>query len=400
MPTDEHKSKRVRILALRIAPCIALILALAFVPSLRTVRDGDAGASTVSPYLPLYFEANGQTTSGPFLGYWLSNPHIGEPVSQIVMFNGNWTQWFEFARLELYDVPFDVATGADIVEIQIGQTFSDSVGYAQQIEAFLPKASGAERFFPDTGHSLTTGFRSAYETSGVPEQLGPPISDEFSIGETVYQFFEYGAFSWTSGAGVVRVAVGLLDAGLNGQIAAWQGKPDGAIDVSLVQSVADASGSDDIDASYAFSLLAGVIDNTAALGEFNITQIADVLPGERWLEVDLGDYSTTAWVGNVPVLRTIVVIGPEQAPTPTGEFSIYLKHEVQTMSGMGWDGTPYYQADVPWVAYFYQDYGFHGSTWRTEFGFGDGQGCVVSPNEAAEAIWYFAEYGLRVSVHD
>jgi hypothetical protein len=377
-----------------------LIAALVLVPSLRPTSGGDAEASSVSPYLPLYFEANGQTTSGPFLGFWLSNPHIGEPVSQIVMHDGDWTQWFEFARLELHDVPFDVATGADITETRIGGLFSDAVGYSAQLDAFVPNTSGAERFFPDTGHSLTTGFRVAYERPGVPEQLGPPISDEFSIGDTVYQFFQYGAFSWTSDGGVVRVAVGLLDAGLNGQVAAWQGQPDGAIDAALVRSVADASSRDDVGLSSAFSILTGASDAAAGLGEFNLMQIADYLPGERWIEIDLSDFTTTAWVGNVPVLRTIVVTGHVQSPTPTGDFSVWLMYESQDMDGIGWDGNPYAEAGVPWVAYFYQDYAIHGTTWRTEFGFQDSQGCVIPPNEAAEALWHFTDYGMRVTVHN
>jgi hypothetical protein len=349
-----------------------LLAALTMVPSIRRADDS-AVAASVSPYLPLYFEANGQTTSGPFLAYWLSRPSIGEPVSQIVLHNGHWTQWFEYARLELHDVPFDVATGADITETQVGVVFADAVGHASQLEAFVPKASGPERFFPDTGHSLMTGFRLAYEQPGVPERLGPPISDEFSIGDTVYQFFEYGAFSWTS-------------------------------NVAQVRDLAARSAADEVELPDAFGMLAGVSDGAERFSasdlEFNQLELADVLPGERWIEVDLSDFTTTAWVGDVPVFRTLVVTGHPNSPTPIGEFSIYLRYAQQTMSGTLWDGTPYYQEDVPWVMYFFEDYAIHGTTWRTEFGFAGSPGCPTASAAAAQALYDFSDYGTRVVVHE
>ena len=49
--------------------------------------------------------------------------------------------------------------------------------------------------------------------------------------------------------------------------------------------------------------------------------------------------------------------------------------------------------------YFYLDYGIHGSTWRSTYGYGSGQGCVIPPNEVAEALWKWADYGTRVWVH-
>jgi hypothetical protein len=380
-----------------------LVTALLLVPSMRRASDSAAEAA-VSPYLPLYFEANGQTTSGPFLAYWMTRPYIGEPVSQIVMHNGHWTQWFEFARLELHDVPFDVATGADITQTRIGVVFSDGVGHSAQLEAFVPKTSGPERFFPDTGHSIANGFRLAYEQPGVPERLGPPISDEFSIGEAVYQFFEFGAFSWTHDGGVVPVAVGLLDAGLNGQVGVWQGQPDGAIDVAEVRALADTSAWDEVDLPDAFAILAGVSTGTPDISdaglEFNQLELAEVLPGERWIEVDLSDFTTTAWVGDIPVFRTLVVTGHPNSPTPIGEFSIYLRYEQQTMSGTLWDGTPYYQEDVPWVMYFVEDYAIHGTTWRTDFGFAGSPGCPTASAAAAQALYDFSDYGTRVVVHE
>lgn len=385
----------------RVLLVAVVIGALALLPSLRRFSDGDADAAPVSPYLPLYFAETGQTTSGPFLAYWLTHAEtIGVPASAIVLHDGHWTQWFEYARLELHDIPFDQATGADITKQPVGAVFSDAIGYDVQVDAFQPKASGPERFFPDTGHSIGNGFRAAYEQPGVPEQLGPPISDEFSIGDTVFQFFEYGAFQWRGGEPVTRVAVGSLDAGLHGQLGTPQPMPEGAIDAALVRRVADAGAGDGIDLDTAFTLVSGAGGDVFDLQSFNLMHLADALEGERWIEIDLSDFTVTAWVGNVPVLREVTVTGHVNAPTPTGEFRVWLMYESQTMNGIGWNGQPYEEVNVPWVVYFYQDYAIHGTTWRTEFGYQDSQGCVIPPNDAAEAIHDFSYIGMRVVVHD
>jgi lipoprotein-anchoring transpeptidase ErfK/SrfK len=50
--------------------------------------------------------------------------------------------------------------------------------------------------------------------------------------------------------------------------------------------------------------------------------------------------------------------------------------------------------------YFFEDYAFHSSLWRTEYGYMDSQGCVVPPMEVAEAIWLWADYGTPVWIHE
>jgi lipoprotein-anchoring transpeptidase ErfK/SrfK len=235
------------------------------------------------------------------------------------------------------------------------------------VPAFRPiDAAGTNaRYFYETRHSLANDFLRIYEQRGNEERLGAPISEEFRIGEVTYQFFEYGALAWDSAGGTRIVPLGRLDAALYG-----------------FGSPADDYRPGDVHYSSANMLL-----------------LSDAFPGERWIEIDLTEHELIAWVGDFELMRTKVVTGPAQSPTPTGTFSIYLKHEVQDLSGIGWNGQPFYAPGTPWVMYFYLDFAVHGSTWRDSYGYGAGQGCVIPPNEEAERLWKWADYGTKVWVH-
>lgn len=347
--------------SLVVATAIALML---------SARPGSAppaaaeGGVSLTPGATIYFPSTGQSLSGPFLAYWIEHPEIGAPVSSQVQHGVFLTQWFEFARLELRGAP-EETTAANVYRVALGQKYAEQIGYTTQFDAFAPKASGPDRFFPDTGHAIQNGFRAAYEQPGMPERLGPPISDEFSIRGVTYQFFQFGAFRWDPAAGARLVPLGRLDAWLNRRLGPAQPMPEGARN-------AEAQ---------------------------HVITLAPLLSGERWIEVDLSDHLVTAWVGDVPLLREKVITGSPNSPTVTGTFHIYLKNRIQDLDGIGWDGTPFSEPGVPWVMYFYLDYGFHGTTWRTSFGYADSQGCVVMPNDLARLLWEFAGYGTRVWIH-
>jgi hypothetical protein len=345
---------------------VAALIAAVFVVQPRLGEPTSAAQPDTTGLHKVWVSETGQTIAGVFLEYWINHPEIGNPVSGTVMQGDLWTQWFEYARLELDPGPFELQTTANVHRHQIGRSFAERAGYTEGLSAFKPLAEGPERFFPETGHTLTMGFRTAYEQPGVGEQLGMPISEEFDIGDITYQFFEYGAFTWGPEEVAERVPLGKLDAGIHGQLARWEPQPWDAIDW----------------------------DST------DMIELSDILPGERLLEVDLSDFTLTAWVGDKIVLQSITSIGVPQSPTVTGHFSIYLKYEIQSLSGIGWDGQPYSAPNTKWVMYFYQDYAFHSSNWRTEFGYMDSQGCVVPPMDVAEKIWLWADYGTPVWIHE
>jgi hypothetical protein len=355
---------------LAIHSLILLSLALAIGVSQRPDAPPPAlaqvGDPVFNPWVDVYVAETGQTTRGPFLSYWYAHPEIGAPVSPPVLHNGRWTQWFQYARLELADLPLESGTQHDLTLLPLGHVYASGVGYSDRLEAFQPRSEGPDRFFPETGHSLQQGFRVAYETWGIAHQLGLPISEEFSIGKTVYQFFEYGALTWQEDAHVQRVPLGVLDAGLNGRLGAWQEKPWDAVEL-------------------------------ASAGALELSRL---LLGERWIDVSLSTGVLTAYVGNYPVLTSYVDVGHPNSPTVKGTFSIYLKNRVQTLRGETWDGTPYNEPDVPYVMYFYQDYAIHPSSWRTSFGVATSPGCIIPPLAVAELLWEWADYGTVVHVRD
>ncbi|NBD36323.1 MAG: L,D-transpeptidase family protein [Chloroflexi bacterium] len=50
--------------------------------------------------------------------------------------------------------------------------------------------------------------------------------------------------------------------------------------------------------------------------------------------------------------------------------------------------------------YFYQGYGFHGVTWRANFGHRMSHGCINQPNYMAEWLFNFAEVGALINIHE
>jgi lipoprotein-anchoring transpeptidase ErfK/SrfK len=116
--------------------------------------------------------------------------------------------------------------------------------------------------------------------------------------------------------------------------------------------------------------------------------------GERWIEVNLSEQRLYAWEGDVLLDSFLVSTGTWAHPTVTGTFSIWNKTRIQAMSGPG-----YYLPNVPWVMYFYEDYGIHGTYWHNNFGTPMSHGCVNMTIPDAEWLYNWASYGTVVKVH-
>jgi lipoprotein-anchoring transpeptidase ErfK/SrfK len=115
---------------------------------------------------------------------------------------------------------------------------------------------------------------------------------------------------------------------------------------------------------------------------------------QRWIDVNLSQQQIYAYEGNNLVNSFIVSTGVSDTPTITGEYRIYTKVPLQDMSGPG-----YYLRDVPWVMFFYQDYGFHGTYWHNNFGTPMSRGCVNLSMDDAAWLYDWASVGTRVNVH-
>jgi lipoprotein-anchoring transpeptidase ErfK/SrfK len=116
--------------------------------------------------------------------------------------------------------------------------------------------------------------------------------------------------------------------------------------------------------------------------------------GERWIDVDLNNQRLVAYEGQTPVRWVTVSTGLPGTPTVTGQYHIYVKYLSQTMSGPG-----YYLPDVPYVMYFYEGYGIHGTYWHHNFGHPMSHGCVNTPTPDAQWLYNWADVGTLVYVH-
>jgi lipoprotein-anchoring transpeptidase ErfK/SrfK len=314
----------------------------------------------------VYFEQTGQVLGGAFLEAWDNLGGVGrtgKPITPAVQHGDHWVQWFEFAILQ---VPIAEPYTQNVTYAPAGKLYAEKLGYTLWHPAFkrVEGAGEGAMYFEETGHTLANAMLEAWNDNNYHETLGAPISEEFQVGIFIYQFFERGAFAWNEYDGVEPVPIGILDATVNGQYGPKVEKPE----VARV---------------------------------WNQRQFARSYPapGERWIDVNLTNYTLTAYEGDVPVLSTYVVIGASMAPTVQGEFSVYWKLEKQTMEGMGWTGLEYRQEDVPWVMYFFEDYAIHGAYWRDSFGYAGSNGCVNLPTGVAEQLYHWTPYGARVVVH-
>jgi lipoprotein-anchoring transpeptidase ErfK/SrfK len=114
----------------------------------------------------------------------------------------------------------------------------------------------------------------------------------------------------------------------------------------------------------------------------------------RWIDVNLSQQQISIYEGDVLVNSFIVSTGLYDTPTVTGEYRIYVKVPVQDMSGPG-----YYLSNVPWVMFFYEDYGFHGTYWHSNFGTPMSRGCVNLSEDDAAWLYNWASVGTRVNIH-
>lgn len=131
-----------------------------------------------------------------------------------------------------------------------------------------------------------------------------------------------------------------------------------------------------------------------------VYQAAD---GEKWIDINLSNYTVTAYEGATIVQGPIPMVpGEPDTPTVTGTYHVTIKYPSQTMRGENKDGSKYVTPDVPYVTYFYGSYALHGAPWRSSFGWGGvggSHGCVNMPVDGAKWIYDWSEIGTTVVSH-
>lgn len=137
----------------------------------------------------------------------------------------------------------------------------------------------------------------------------------------------------------------------------------------------------------------------------------------KWIEIDLSDQKLYAHNGDRIDYEFLISSGKPWTPTIKGEFRIWLKLRYAKMSGGSKEqGNYYYLPNVPYIQYFYRDYGVHGAYWHNNFGQTMSHGCVNLAILDAEKLFYWtspslpagknavrptaSEPGTRVVVHE
>ncbi len=126
--------------------------------------------------------------------------------------------------------------------------------------------------------------------------------------------------------------------------------------------------------------------------------------GEKHIFVDLSTQTLTAYQGTTKVFQTLVSTGKWNR-TPTGNFHIWEKLVSTRMAG-GEGADAYDLPNVPYVMYFYNDFGLHGAYWHDNFGHTMSHGCVNLRQVDAKTLYDWADGpsgntpGTAVSVCD
>lgn len=111
--------------------------------------------------------------------------------------------------------------------------------------------------------------------------------------------------------------------------------------------------------------------------------------GDKHIYVDLAAQTLYAYQGTKLVLKTLVASG-KWGRTPVGNFHIWEKLVATRMAG-GEGADAYDLPNVPWVMYFFHDFGLHGAYWHDNFGHVMSHGCVNMRQVDAKALFAWAD---------
>jgi hypothetical protein len=117
---------------------------------------------------------------------------------------------------------------------------------------------------------------------------------------------------------------------------------------------------------------------------------------EKHIYIDLSMQQLYAYENNKQIFKTFIASG-KWNPTPVGNFHIWEKLRATRMAG-GEGADAYDLPNVPYVMYFYQDYGLHGAYWHNNFGHMMSHGCVNMRIVDAKTVYEWSDVGTPVSV--
>jgi hypothetical protein len=330
----------------------------------------------------VYFSQTGQYLGHSFLEYWRHNGGIhvfGYPITSEFSQNGMTVQYFERAIFEWH--PNNPAQHRVLLRRMGADARNERDLRDHPAFQRANQAGGSSRYFEQTGHNLSHGFRTYWENRGGLGVFGFPLSEEFQKDNgMVVQYFERAIFEYhPNNPADWRV--------LQERLGAEAAKRDG-VNTSR-------HGHDTSVPEYhpnLWRVLHGPAPRTSP-------PAGSPSHLSRWIEVDLTNQQLRAWQGNQMVYSAIVATGRPMTPTLPGTFQVYRKLRYDDMRGWTPDRGSYNLPNVPHVLYYDRGYAIHGTYWHAQFGRVQSAGCVnLAPADAAW-IYNFAGIGTTIYIH-
>ena len=327
------------------------------------------------PLVPtVFFPQTGHHLSNRagFLDFWRANGQavkFGYPITEEMVENGRVVQYFEHARFEYHPELMGTAE-----QVQLGLLGREIL--AGREAASVPDPQNGVRYFPQTGHTLFGEFLSYWERRGGIQLFGYPISEEVEENGRIVQYFE-------------RVRL--------------EYHPDDM--ASFYRSVEQANG---ISLNTLYEVVISDLGRQVTQARSISTEpVAQLVGAQVWspalwnrrIEVNLSEQWLTAYEDDLVIYRAPVATGRDGFNTPTGNFAVYDKLPVQTMTGSA-SGETWNVPDVPWVQYIVGGVALHGTYWHNQFGTGFrlSHGCINLSMEDAELLYNWADIGTPVAV--
>src|SRR3989338_2318232 len=110
---------------------------------------------------------------------------------------------------------------------------------------------------------------------------------------------------------------------------------------------------------------------------------------QKHIYVDLASQILYAYDGSNKFMQTFISSGRWNR-TPVGNFNIWTKLRSTRMSG-GSGNDAYDLPNVPYVMFYYRDFGLHGAYWHNNFGYTMSHGCINMRPIDAGALFEWAE---------
>lgn len=117
------------------------------------------------------------------------------------------------------------------------------------------------------------------------------------------------------------------------------------------------------------------------------------------IKVNLTNQTLTAYEQDKLIYQFPISSGKSATPTPTGNYKPWTKLLSTRMTGGDKKlGTFYDLPNVPYVVYFYNGYGIHGTYWHNNFGYPMSHGCINVHTSNMKSLYYWIDYDTTISI--